>query len=145
MRHSAIKIKDPGEEASPRFPRKILTHREIEELLKQFMFYNKVTIVGINEALCRCYQVFWAGEAMNLLYQCSGWFFSKSFLFGVHFQSGFTKVLFVKYEDGDKLQNCTGETQSSDLHYGALFCKKEVTYSDFGENSPFLSVQLPEL
>lgn len=48
--------------------KKILTHREIEELLKQFMFYNKVTIVGINEALCRCYQVFWAGEAMNLLY-----------------------------------------------------------------------------
>lgn len=43
----------------------------------------------------------------------------------------------MKYEDGDKLQNCTGETQSSDLHYGALFCKKEVTYSDFGENSPF--------
>lgn len=48
-----------------RFPSKVLTHREIEELLKQFLFYSKVTIVGINEVLCRCYQVFWAGEAMN--------------------------------------------------------------------------------
>ena len=29
------------------------------------------------------------------------------------------------------------ERHNLDLHYGALFCKKEVTYSAFGENSPF--------
>lgn len=37
------------------------------ELLKRFVFYSKVTTMAdINEVLCECYQILWAGEAIHV-------------------------------------------------------------------------------
>lgn len=99
------------------------------------MLYSKDTTIGINEVLCRCCKILWAGEAIHLhsqsftlLSALSGYFFKVFFpsLLSA-LLAGHAKVLFMK-KNHFFLHNDLEETQPSDLLSGALICKREMTY-----------------